>query len=325
MKNNKIINAILIVFTIGLFFCIIILAYNSFNIKEPTNVIDIDNCSGKDCNKDNDNKKNNDSNNNINNNPSSGDTSGNSGSSSSNGNNSGGSNSNGTGTGNGNGSGTGNGSGSGSGSGSESSSDDSGESGESGGSGTTPTEEPAPNVEVSDNDTKWGNNTSLRIFDVDEIKPGDNGFYEFAINNVSDGNIAYSVDFVEENQYNVNLLYKLRMNNNYVAGDSDTWVTLNELDLKNKILDSKYMDSFYLEWKWVDSDHDTIAGKALNAKYKLSINVLSNETTEHDTSGSGSINPYTGDRITIYIEVLLGAIIGVLLIILLKRKKNENN
>ena len=292
-------------------------------------MIDIDNCSGKDCNKDSDNKNNNDSNNNINNNPSSGDTSGNSGSSSSNGNNSGGSNSNGTGTGNGNGSGTGNGSGSGSGSGgssgSESSSDDSGESGESGGSGTTPSEEPAPNVEVSDNDTKWGNNTSLRIFDVDEIKPGDNGFYEFAINNVSDGNIAYSVNFVEENQYNVNLLYKLRMNNNYVAGDSDTWVTLNELDLKNKILDSKYMDSFYLEWKWVDSDHDTIAGKALNAKYKLSINVLSNETTEHDTSGSGSINPYTGDKIMFYFEVLLGAVIGVLLIILLKRKKNENN
>ena len=114
------------------------------------------------------------------------------------------------------------------------------------------------------------------------------------------------------------------MNGNYIAGDADTWVTYSDLNLKNKVLNSEYMDTFYIEWKWVDSNHDTIAGKAKNAKYALNINVSSKVTTDEDTSGSGSINPHTGDRIVFYIELFLTSVIAILVLILLKRKKDES-
>lgn len=302
-NNNKLLIAI-IVLVAGLFVCVSINIYKIIN-NGNKNVVEIDDKSNQDKTtekkedkKDDNNKTNNNSNTNN-----SGGTSGTSGGNGT-GSGSGGSGSSGTGE-------SGNGSGSGTGTGPS--------------SGTTPSEEPANNVVVSDNEKTWEQNTSLKIFNVDEIKPGDSGKYEFSIYNKTDGNIVYSIDFSEENKYSVNLLYKLKMNGKYIAGDSDKWVNSDELDLNKKVLDSKYMDKLYLEWKWVDSDHDTIAGTTPGAKYKLQVNVSSKETSEHDTSGGGSINPYTGDKIVFYIEMCLGAAIGMLIIILLKRKKNENS
>lgn len=325
MEKNKKTVIILIVVAIGLIFCASLIIYNhSFNKQQ--NIINIDDCTDKDCNKNdnktedknkddkksNDNKKtdNNGSNSNVNPNTNGNSNNGNS-------NQSGGTSGNGTGNGSSNGSsssGNGQGTGSGSGSGSES------------GSGTTPSDEPAPDIIVKDNTTTWEQNTNINIFNVDAVAPGDSGSYEFAVNNNTGGNVVYSIDFNEDNQYNVNLLYKLKMNGNYISGDENTWVNSSKLNLKNKILDAEYMDSFYLEWKWVDTDHDTIAGTTPGAKYTLNVNVESKKTTDHDTSGSGStLNPNTGDKITLYLEMLMISVIGVLLVILLKRRKNESS
>lgn len=323
MEKNKKTVIILIVIAIGLIFCASLIIYNhSFNNQQ--NIINIDDCTDKDCNKNdnktedknkddkksNDNKKtdNNGSNSNVNPNTNGNSNNGNS-------NQSGGTSGNGTGNGSSNGSSS-SGNGQGTGSGSESGS----------GSGTTPSDEPAPDIIVKDNTTTWEQNTNINIFNVDAVAPGDSGSYEFVVNNNTGGNVVYSIDFNEDNQYNVNLLYKLKMNGNYISGDENTWVNSSKLNLKDKVLDSEYMDSFYLEWKWVDTDHDTIAGTTPGAKYTLNVNVESKKTTDHDTSGSGStLNPNTGDKITLYLEMLMISIIGVLLVILLKRRKNESS
>lgn len=320
--NNKKTTIIIISIIIGLVLFVSLIIFNR-PVNNSENVINIDDCTGKDCNKNNTNKNDKDDNNNTNNtNNSSNNSNGSSSSGTSGG-------TSGTGTGTGSGSGSGNGTGSGSGgsggSGEGSGSGSSSDSGTGPSSGTTPSEEPAVDIEVKDNNITWNESSSLKIFDVDEIKPGDSGSYEFSVKNNSDGNIVYNVNFTEKNQYTVNMLYKLKMNGNYVSGDSDTWITFNELNLKNKVLESEYMDLFNLEWKWIDSDHDTVAGVAKNAKYSLSVNVSSKETSEHDSSGSGSVNPNTGDKIMFYVEVLLGAAIAFLVIILIKRKKNEDN
>ena len=370
MKNNKKLIIILIVLSIGVLFCASLIVYkHSFN-NIPENIIDIDDCTNKDCDKNkNDNKKddnnkkqddsknqnnnsnNNNSNNNGNNsniNPSSGPgtnsngTSNGSGNGSSNGSGtsidgqgsgsgSGSGSSSGSGSGEGSGSGDGQGSGSGSGSGGGSGSGEGEGSGSGSGEGTTPSETPAEKVVVNDKDTTWENTTDLKIFDVDEIKPGDSGNYEFAVNNNTNGNIVYNLSFIEHNQYSVNLLYKLKLNDKYIAGDDDNWVSYNELNLKDKVLEKDYIDLYYLEWKWIDSDHDTVAGAAKNAKYTLKVVVSSNETTDGSGGGSGGgsdggsiLNPYTGDKTIIYIEICLGSAIAILLLVLLKRKKDEN-
>lgn len=329
MEKNKKTVIILIVIAIGLIFCASLIIYNhSFNHQQ--NIINIDDCTDKDCNKNdnktedknkddkknNDNKKtdNNGSNSNVNPNTNGNSNNGNS-------NQSGGTSGNGTGNGSSNGSSS---SGNGQGTGSRSESDSG--SGSGSGSGTTPSDEPAPDIIVKDNTTTWEQNTNINIFNVDAVAPGDSGSYEFAVNNNTGGNVVYSIDFNEDNQYNVNLLYKLKMNGNYISGDENTWVNSSKLNLKDKVLDAEYMDSFYLEWKWVDTDHDTIAGTTPGAKYTLNVNVESKKTTDHDTSGSGStLNPNTGDKITLYLEMLMISVIGVLLVILLKRRKNESS
>ena len=143
------------------------------------------------------------------------------------------------------------------------------------------------------------------------------------INNNTGGNVVYSIDFVEENQYSANILYKLKMNGDYIAGDADTWVSYNDLDLNNKVLNADYMDSFLLEWKWVDSDHDTVAGRTHGAKYTLKINVLSKETTDQDVKGSSIYNPRTGDTIIMYVTMFIESLIVLIILILLKRNKDE--
>ena len=193
--NNKKTTIIIISIIIGLVLFVSLIIFNR-PVNNSENVINIDDCTGKDSNKNNTNKNDKDDNNNTNNSS----------------NNSNGSSSSGTGTGTGSGSGSGNGTGSGSGSGSSS------DSGTGPSSGTTPSEEPAVDIEVKDNNITWNESSSLKIFDVDEIKPGDSGSYEFSVKNNSDGNIVYNVNFTEKNQYTVNMLYKLKMNGNYVSG-----------------------------------------------------------------------------------------------------------
>lgn len=309
MKDNKKTIIVLIVLAIGLLFCASIFIYKN-NINKHQDVINIDDCSGIDCdkkkedksNKDTDNKDNKDNNNNNNNNNNTDNN---------NNNNQPGGNGNGNGSGgdSGNGSGNGNGSGSGGGSGN--------------GQGTAPSDDEAKEVVVSDDNTTWQNNTQLKVFNVDKIKPGDNGSYRFAVNNNTGGNIVYSIDFNEDNQYSANILYKLKMNDKYIKGDSTTWVSYDELDLTNKVLNADYMDSFMLEWKWVDSDHDTGAGVVKGSTYTLGVSITSKETTDKDTSGSGSVNPRTEDNITMYVIIFIESLIVLVILVILKRNKDE--
>ena len=216
----------------------------------------------------------------------------------------------------GNGDGTSSGTGSGTSPGSESSST----SGD-GSSSTTPVED--EDFTVSDNYQVWKQQTDLNIFNVNSVSPGDNGTYEFMINNNTSKNVKYNLVFDEENEYNINLRYKLKRNNKYIAGESD-WVKYNDLNLGEKVLNSRKNDIYTIEWKWVDAANDTTVGRTPDAKYRFKINIKAMETGEIDTSGSDEFNPYTGDNIMYYVELaLLLSIILLLLIIIKDRQKDE--
>ena len=381
MKDNKKTIIVLIVLAIGLLFCasIIIFKNNNSNNNNYQNIINIDDCAGIDCNNNKEDKSNKDKNQNVDDNNSSQSSGSENESNSESTSNSGSvlgvetisenegnsvsenvSNSNSENKSN---SGSVSESNSQSVSGvetnsesednsssvndnsssseSESNPDNGSDENSGNGEDTVPSVSGAVGIEVSDDDITWETNTSLNIFDVDKIKPGDQGTYKFAVNNNVDDDVIYSIVFSENNQYNVNLLYKLQLNDEYISGDSETWVKYDQLNLDNKVLGANYMDSYLLMWKWVDSDHDTAAGVAKNATYTLGVSVLSKQATDQDDTqptnqddkqtrnqevkGVSIINPRTGDKIALYVIMFIESIIALLIIILLKRKQDEDD
>ena len=167
--------------------------------------------------------------------------------------------------------------------------------------------------------------TELKIFNVDKIAPGDSGSYDFLINNNTSKNVKYTIILDETNEYNVNMLYKLKRNGEYIAGSSFEWVRYSNLNLGEKVLNSRKNDSYTIEWKWVDSDNDTQVGRTKNAKYKLDISIKALETDEFDRNASASaiFNPDTGDKILYFIELAILSAIALILLIILKRRQKD--
>lgn len=133
------------------------------------------------------------------------------------------------------------------------------------------------NVIVYDKDITWTSSNNLRIFsnpmyeNKSVIAPEDSNTYEFVVRNNTIYNVKYSIKFVETNNYGINLKYKLKRGNKYIVGDEGNWVSYNELDFDDKLLNISESDTYYLEWKWVSSDNDTLVGNNINSNYQLKI------------------------------------------------------
>lgn len=140
-------------------------------------------------------------------------------------------------------------------------------------------EEKANNGEVTvkDRNITWSNNSLLNIFtnsinsDSGIIAPEDSNTYEFIIKNNTIYNIKYGITFEEINSSNINIKYKLKKGNTYIAGDESNWVNYNELIINNQTLNTKKSETYYLEWKWISGENDALIGNQLNSKYQLRI------------------------------------------------------
>lgn len=131
-------------------------------------------------------------------------------------------------------------------------------------------------------DDKQGNyiyQQNLNIFNnavyqyTDKIAPGVSNTYHFVVHNSSEMNLKYYVEMYENSEYQVNLKYRLKRNNNYVIGNDNNWVTADELKTAFQGIKSSSSDSYSLDWKWFDNDDiaDTKAGKNMTSLYKLNI------------------------------------------------------
>lgn len=142
-------------------------------------------------------------------------------------------------------------------------------------------EEEETGVTVFDEDTKYAYDTPLNIFThtayyvvEDKIAPGSENAYQFVIRNNNEFNIKYDIDMMETNDYNINMRYRLKLNNTYVVGNSDSWVTYEELQQADIALAAKTYDVYTLEWKWFEGSNDTEIGTNVNSKYKLDIKIF---------------------------------------------------
>ena len=141
-------------------------------------------------------------------------------------------------------------------------------------------EEKKEGIEVFDKETEYSQNTQLRIFtnttyDVVESKiaPASENSYQFVIRNNNDNNISYDLEFMEENKYNINMKYRLKLNGIYVAGSNKEWLTYKELLQENIELTANTYDVYTLDWKWQEGKNDTEVGTNVNSNYKLELKI----------------------------------------------------
>lgn len=132
---------------------------------------------------------------------------------------------------------------------------------------------------VFDDDIEWYDESELNIFKnyayriENMIAPGDSNTYNFIVRNNNQFPIKYTFKVSEDNKYNVNMKYRLKQNGHYVIGDSNHWVSYQELIVSDALISAKSKTLYSLDWKWVDSSQDNYAGQAIDAIYKLLINV----------------------------------------------------
>lgn len=136
-------------------------------------------------------------------------------------------------------------------------------------------------VIVYDDEKQYTHNTQLNIFTHksyytvnDLIAPGDKNSYQFVIRNNNYSSIKYSLEMFEENNYNINMKYRLKLNGEYVVGSDSTYCDVSQLNKYNMTLDSKKYDVYTLDWKWFDGDNDTKVGTSIDANYKLNLKII---------------------------------------------------
>lgn len=141
-------------------------------------------------------------------------------------------------------------------------------------------------VEVFDNEKdaiSWNGSDNLKIFSKsiynfdDVIAPECENTYQFVIRNNTKYTINYNIDFIETNNYNINLRYKLKKNDSYIVND---FSKPSSLSISKFVLKPGESDVYYLDWKWVSSSNDTKIGANPEAKYELKIEVKAESVSE---------------------------------------------
>lgn len=136
---------------------------------------------------------------------------------------------------------------------------------------------------ITQGSKEWKDLKSLNIFNNayfngnSIIAPNVYGKYNFTVENYKDAKILYNLKFMENNEYNINMVYKLKLNGVYIAGNEKTFVKYTDLNTNDIVINEHTKDVFTLEWKWQDSDNDTQIGKAQGANYKINIEVNASE------------------------------------------------
>ena len=133
-------------------------------------------------------------------------------------------------------------------------------------------------ITVFDDNKVW-DNKELRIFSnpayefESKIAPGSQNSYTFIIRNNNSFDVVVDIDFIEENEKNINMNYKLRSKGKYLFGNVTDYAKFNNFRLEKVTIPAKSQIPYILDWKWVDSDNDTIIGFDYGSNYKLSIKI----------------------------------------------------
>lgn len=132
---------------------------------------------------------------------------------------------------------------------------------------------------LNKNGVTWDSTKELNIFSnpmfemKERIAPESSNIYQFIVRNNTIYNLNYDLSFIEENDMNIDMKYRLKKNDKYVVGSEEEWVKYTELNLNKISSKSKTSDTYYLEWKWFSGENDTAIGEAGDVEYALNINI----------------------------------------------------
>ena len=135
-------------------------------------------------------------------------------------------------------------------------------------------------IQVTQDDIGWNLLEELNIFknkkydNQNIIAPRSVGTYSFLVSNATDKNLIYDVQLREVNNYNINMKYKLKLENVYVAGNNKEYEDIENVNLENVVVTANSTNLYTLEWCWVDNDiQDTKIGSLNYADYTLRIKI----------------------------------------------------
>lgn len=137
-------------------------------------------------------------------------------------------------------------------------------------------------VFVDDNVGNYLYQENLRIFNnpayefTNKIAPGVSNVYHFVVHNSTNSALNYKIKMYEDSEYKLNMVYRLKNDNQYVVGNDSTWVSANDLETNMKKLNRSASDDYSLEWKWEYEGNDSLdnqAGINMESEYKLNIRV----------------------------------------------------
>lgn len=135
---------------------------------------------------------------------------------------------------------------------------------------------------VYDKDKIW-DNKELRIFSNPAyeyesiIAPGSLNTYTYVVRNNNDFDMVIDMKFVEENEKDINMKFKVKSQGKYLIGSEDKYDEIKDKTIEQIKIPAKSQISYILDWKWIDSDNDTQIGFDIGSTYKLSINIGANE------------------------------------------------
>lgn len=131
-------------------------------------------------------------------------------------------------------------------------------------------------VEDTEERTGWTEYEDIPIFYNEQFGdrlalPGTKSVYRFRFINNNAHALRFSFTFREENDYGIEMVYSLRRDGAYIAGDEDAYVTAPELSFAGFTIEGGSESLFELCWYWKDNDPvDTNAGEN-EAIYRLNI------------------------------------------------------
>lgn len=136
-------------------------------------------------------------------------------------------------------------------------------------------------IKITEDGLELGENAQLNIFNNSEynnekiIAPHSKGTYQFCIKNEIDSNITHNIKFFDEMSNFVNMKFKLKLNNVYICGNENEYVSIDELKYNNIILVDNSTSVYTLEWYWDDNDlMDTYIGSSPEKEYyTLGLNI----------------------------------------------------
>ncbi len=124
-----------------------------------------------------------------------------------------------------------------------------------------------PVIRITDVEgTDWKYIENLPIFENDyfdreAILPGMRGEYRFILENCNDYALTYAIACTEENDFEIDIRYRLMRDGHYLAGEEE-YEEIEALNFEELTIEANSSAFFVLEWYWADDDPiDTEAGE----------------------------------------------------------------